>query len=55
MKPQENLIFSEKKAKIVISVKTRNFSRSRMTKREGDENYNSLVFLFLMRESVTSL
>ena len=31
MKPQENPIFL-KKGKIVISVKIRNFSRSRMTK-----------------------
>ena len=32
MKPRENLIFS-KKGKIVILVKIRNFSRSRMMKR----------------------
>ena len=32
VKPRENPIFS-KKGKIVISVKIRNFSRSRMTKR----------------------
>ena len=31
VKPRENLIFS-KRGKIVISVKIRNFSRSRMTK-----------------------